>query len=164
MTAQRRFHHLFFLSMIAVFTASGCAGIRMHTEPPYVSLVNMNILQIGIFEQRFLLQLRIQNPNDFALSISGMKYKLMINEKDFARGVNRHSVTLPAYGEEIVDVEVVSDLGSLLNQIRELGTGQIQTLSYRLSGSASLANSLIKLPFDYQGEVDLSFEEPARIQ
>jgi LEA14-like dessication related protein len=118
--------------MIAVFVASGCAGIRMHTEPPYVSLVNMNILQIGIFEQRFLLQLRIQNPNDFALSISGMKYTLMINEKDFARGVNRQSVNLPAYGEEIVDVEVVSDLGNLLNQIRELGTGQKQTLSFRL--------------------------------
>jgi len=132
----------------------------MRTQAPYVSLSDLQVREIGLFEQRYRLKLRIQNPNSFALPISGMNYQLHINGKKFAGGVSRQPVTIPAFGEALADVDVISDVGSLLQQFSGLTSGHVQKVSYRLSGSISLAHSVLKLPFEYKGEVDLNFGSP----
>lgn len=133
---------------------AGCAGLASRAEPPHVSMANLQVVSVGLFEQRYRLQLRVQNPNDFSLPIAGLSYHLYINDQDFGRGVSRQSVTIPGFGEELLDVEVVSDLGSVLQQIRELGEGARPSLRYRLAGSVSLADRFGRLPFEYKGEID----------
>ncbi len=157
MTVTIRLFRLLALSVLIVALLTACAGIRIRTQAPYVSLSNLQVLDVGLFEQRYRLQLRIQNPNSFALPISGMNYQLHINDKKFASGVSRQPVTIPAFGEELSDVDVVSDVGSLLEQFSGLALGHMQKVSYRLSGNISLAHSVLKLPFEYKGEVDLNF-------
>ncbi|MEK6775591.1 MAG: LEA type 2 family protein [bacterium] len=146
--------------VLLVILVSGCALGLSRTEPPYVTLSGMDVVRADLFEQRFLLRLRMQNPNGFPLPISGMKYALEINNRAFARGVTRKPVTIPAYGEEIVDVEVVSDIGRVIEQFQSLGAGDVRKLNYRLSGSASLANRMMSLPFEYKGEIDLAWPRP----
>jgi len=160
MAVTARFFRCLVLSVMAAVLMAGCAGIHTRAEAPYVSLSNLEILEVGLFEQRYRLRLRIQNPNDFALPISGMRYELEINDKRFAKGVSRQSITIPAYGEGLVDVEVVSNLGRLMEQFSGLTAGRVQKVSYRLSGSVSLAHSVVKLPFEYKGDVSMDSGTP----
>lgn len=163
----KKYHiSLFLLSLLLAFgVMGGCAGLTKRPEPPEVSLANMSILNAGLFEQRYRLQLRLQNPNDFALPIKGMKYQVYVNDKVFARGVSSDPVTIPAFSEAVIDVEGISNLSSLVDQLFELGSGGKEKIQYRLSGSARLANQPLSIPFEYQGEFKLPMPkgtEPAK--
>lgn len=144
---------VFAAAMLGAAVLGGCAALAGKTEPPQVSLAGLQIVEMGLFEQRFNLKLRIQNPNDFSLPIRGMTYDLELNEQQFARGVSNQSVTVPALGEGLVDVQVVSNLFNVLEQLRSLSGGQF---SYRLSGGVSLAHRAARIPFEYQGQISLT--------
>ena len=139
--------------MVLVLLLAGCAGLGTYREAPRVSLVSIQPRELGVLEQRYGLRLRILNPNDTALPIKGMSYSLRINDHEFAYGVSRQPVTIPPYGEALLDVDVVSNLLGVLQQLQEADTGQRETLSYRLTGHLSLENRLGQLPFDYRGEL-----------
>jgi LEA14-like dessication related protein len=109
---------------------------------------------MGLLEQRYGLQLRILNPNDTAIPLEGLSYTLEINGREFAYGVSRQSVSIPAYGEALLDVDVVSNLLNVLQQVQEMGTEKRGSLNYRLSGKMNLASRVASLPFDYQGELN----------
>lgn len=141
-------------AVLCLALAAGCAGLFTRPEPPNVSLADLQVADVGLFEQRYRLRLRVQNPNDFALPIKGMRYTLAVNDREFAEGVSPESVTVPAFGEELIEVEAVSNLARVVDQMLELG-GQRRSLSYRLSGSLSLGGGIGRMPFDYQGEVNL---------
>lgn len=149
----KRPHRRALLLLLAVLV-SGCAGLGAYREAPRVSLVSIQPKEMGVLEQRYGLELRILNPNDTALPVTGMQYSLQINDHEFAYGVSRQPVTIPAYGEAVLDVDVVSKLLSVLQQLQEANTGKQDSLRYRLSGSLSLENRLGKLPFDYHGELN----------
>jgi LEA14-like dessication related protein len=83
-----------------------------------------------------------------------MQYSLQINDREFAYGVSRQPVSIPAYGEALLDVDVVSNLLSVLQQVQEASTGKQHGLKYRISGNLRLGNQLGKLPFDYHGELN----------
>ena len=123
MTVKTKIMRKLFFPLLIVVIFTGCAGIDNTLEPPYVSMSNLKLLNAGLFEQNYSLKLRIQNPNDFALPISGMTYHIYINERDFARGVSNKSFTVPAFGEEIIGLNIISDLSSILGQFQGLATG-----------------------------------------
>jgi LEA14-like dessication related protein len=150
---SRRLHHRVLLVLLTVLV-TGCAGPGAYRETPRVSLVSIQPKEMGVLEQRYGLQLRILNPNDTDLPVTGMQYALQINDQEFAYGVSRQPVTIPAYGEAVLDVDVVSNLLSVLQQLQEANSGKHDSLKYRLSGSLSLENRLGKLPFDYHGELN----------
>ena len=65
-------------------------------------------------------------------------------------GVRRHEVDV----EALLDVDVVSNLLNVLQQVQEMGTEKRGSLNYRLSGKMNLASRVGSLPFDYQGELN----------
>jgi LEA14-like dessication related protein len=143
-------------TLLLALLIAGCAGLGTYSEAPRVSLVSIQPLELGVLEQRYGLRLRILNPNDAALPVEGMSYALRINDREFAYGVSRQPVTIPPYGEALLDVDVVSSLLGVLQQLQEANTGKREALTYRLTGHLSLANRLGKLPFDYRGELNYS--------
>lgn len=142
------------VSVTLALLLAGCAGLGAYSEAPRVSLVSIQPRELGVLEQRYGLRLRILNPNDTALPLEGMSYSLQINDREFAYGVSRQPVSIPAYGEALLEVDVVSNLLGVLQQLQEANTGKRESLKYRLTGSLSLENRLGKLPFDYRGELN----------
>jgi len=144
------------LAIVSLFAAflPGCATLTAKLAPPQVSLANIKLLDLGLFEQRYKIELRIQNPNSIGLPITGMTYELDINQQRFARGVSNDTVDVPAFGEAIARVVVTSDLGSMLQQLGKLSSDN-QSVHYRLSGSVHLSRAQISLPFNYEGELAL---------
>jgi LEA14-like dessication related protein len=141
------------ITLFFAIVLAGCATVQSPLEAPHVSLTDMRIIDATLFEQRYALKIRVQNPNPVALPIEGMEFRLDINDVELGRGVSDKAVTVPAYGEEVFEINLVSNFARIVNQIRALEGGQGNSLRYRLAGGISVANRIGKLPFDYHGEI-----------
>lgn len=140
-----------FCMVLACLVITGCAALTQRLEAPYVSLAGLELKQMGVFEQRYELTLRIQNPNAVALPIAGMNYELHLNGKSFARGVSNELVDLPAHGEALARVDVTSNFVGLLDHLKRLGQQGDPRLAYKVEGSVSLAHRMLALPFRHEG-------------
>jgi LEA14-like dessication related protein len=136
---------------------SACGGLPSKIDPPSVSLSDISLVNANLLEQTFAIKLRVQNPNSFDIPIHGLTYALELNGSEIAHGVNDQAVTFPALGEQIVEVNATTNLGSLLGQLGELAHNGMNA-SYRVRGNfraGSGLNSIIPIPFDQKGEFGL---------
>ena len=150
------------LVLFVLVLLGACATLSPYKESPRVSLVSIQPQKMGVLEQRFGLQLRILNPNDTAIPVEGLSYVVEINDREFAYGASRQAVDIPAFGEALLDVEVVSNLLNVVQQLQALNAETGSSLRYRLSGKIGLSNSVVSLPFDYSGV--LEYQPPAEVQ
>lgn len=164
---MRIYRLLFHVALLSVLSCSS-ASTRVHS--PYVTLVSVAVDDITLFEQHYKARMRIQNPNDFDMSVTGMNYELYINDHRFARGVSDVFVSVPRFGEAVVAMGLVSELGSALDglQVRESRAGNGHNVfRYRLNGSIRLADRSLSdlfrasvpvsgwLPFAHEGQFNL---------
>ncbi|BCL74415.1 hypothetical protein JHS3_01510 [Jeongeupia sp. HS-3] len=139
---------LLLTGLVAMLAA--CSSLPTSFEKPKVSVAGIAIKDIGIFEQRFTLSLRVQNPNDVSVPVSGLNAKLEVNGKPVADGVSNTSVTIPALGEATVPIEIVSNLGGLA---RLLKRGDNAAPSYRLYGKLFSPWKPGGIEFDQKGDL-----------
>jgi len=144
-----------FLAMLIVASQlNACSWMYADFKAPKINLLAIEPLQFGLFEQRFKIRLRLQNRNDSELAVRDMTYVLKLNDADFAHGVIDQEITIPEYGDYIVELPVSVNLKSLLRQLSRLDNAPIR---YQLTGHLGLMRSLITLPFEYEGDVELKF-------
>jgi len=141
-----------------VLLMASCSTMPKDFEPPRVHIADLTPKEMAIFEQRFDVKLRIQNPNDVDLSVTGLRFDIELNEREFANGMSGQRVTVPRFGSEVVDVEVFTTLASFLRQVQDLNAGTGQKVRYWLKGTAFVDSpGTFKVPFDEKGEIDLNF-------
>jgi LEA14-like dessication related protein len=145
-------HKLFsaFALLLALLLAGGCAQTAQRPKLD-VSVTELGATQFGLLEQTYSLKLRVQNPNPIDITTDGLSFSIEINGKPFARGVSNQSVTIPRLGEEIVDVQAVSDLSGLIQQMRGIEGVATSGLRYRLTGRFFSGDT--PFPFDYSGSI-----------
>lgn len=143
------------LAIALIVSLAACAGTL--TQPPEVRLSNIGVRELGLFEQRLALSLRVHNPNDARLAIRGLHYALELNGRPFATGSSEQSVDVPGFGEALIEVPAVVDTGGLLGQLDHWrGDSHRESLQYRLRGTLYTAYGA-GIPFQYSGELPLSF-------
>jgi LEA14-like dessication related protein len=146
-----------FLLPLLISMASGCSSVPAGFDPPRVSVANIAPKEVGLFEQRYDVRVRIQNPNDVNIHISGIRFDIDLNDQEFASGMSGQGVSVPRFGSEVVDVDVTSGLGGLLRQMQEMNRSGMSRMRYRMKGTAFVDSpSRFKLPFDENGEVDVN--------
>ena len=151
--------------LVAGLLLAACATVPPDIEPPKISIANIAPKDFAIFEQRFDVQLRIQNPNEKDLGINGIRFDIDLNEKEFANGMSGEKVAIPRFGSQVMNVEVITGISSFLRQVQELNKAGAGKIRYRLKGTAFVeAPSSFKLPFDEKGEVDLNLGEAPQQQ
>lgn len=135
---------------------TGCNALKYQTaEAPRVSLASLALKDLGLTEQRFDVGLRLRNPNDFALPVSGIDYEVFLEGEAFASGITNNPIKLPAMGEQVVSLGVTTNLLSNIQQFRRWQQGPPDALPYTVRGKVKLEGVPIRLPFDYSGEVPL---------
>ncbi len=117
--------------LLAVLVLAACAQIG-GMRSPQVHVVDIRLLPGGLLEQRFRVDLRIGNPNDFALPLDGLTFELDLNGRHFAEGFTNQAVTVPRLGEARVSVDASTTLIDMLEQVLILG--ERSELSYRIEG------------------------------
>ncbi|MCU7843729.1 MAG: LEA type 2 family protein [Candidatus Thiodiazotropha sp. (ex Monitilora ramsayi)] len=140
-------------------TLGACASLMPKSDQIKVTMIDVRPLESTIMEQRFLVKLRVQNRSRQPLSIDGMSFDLELNGKDFASGVSNNAVTVPGFGEAVIEVKVSSSLFGIIRQVRSLDKMQQRPFQYRISGTLSRTDSLFSLPFSESGEIDLSLPQ-----
>lgn len=151
-------HFRAFAGMLAVLAVVGCAQIG-ETRSPQVHVVDIRLLQSGLLEQRFRVDLRIGNPNDFDLPLDGLTFELDLNGRHFAEGFTNQSVTVPRLGQARVSVDVSTTLIDMMEQALILG--ERAELSYRIEGVVYLRGlARRQMPYERGGRLRLLPESP----
>ena len=135
-----------------VLMLTGCATAPH--EPPRISVSGLRPVHMDLLEQEYELRLRIQNRGDKPLKIRGMAYDIYLNGHRFASGVNATPVEVPAFGERVVPVHVVTGVFDWLRQLNALSREKPARLSYRLEGSMKLAGWPRRVPFQQDGTLE----------
>lgn len=148
---MRLFPALIMLCILAVVSA--CTEIQT-AEPPQVHLTDIQMLDGGILEQRFQVDLRVGNPNNFDLPLDGLTFDLELNDRSFAQGFSNEAVTIPRLGEAMVRVIATTTLFDVVQQVLVLG--QRDDLSYRIEGQVYLQGITSRaVPYEQSGRMRL---------
>jgi LEA14-like dessication related protein len=121
-------------------------------EEPIVHLSDLRVRDVQLFEQRYTLALRVENPNPQELPVNGLSYRVLLNKVELGRGASRQSVTIPPYGESVIEVDLVSNTLSLLPRVRDIGSGTVNGVRVSITGNMNLTNRATPLPFSFQGD------------
>lgn len=136
------------LFAILVLTAtSGCASWLSKGDPPEVLIANVTPLNSTPFEQRLNVELRVRNPNDYDLQVTGLDFRLDVNKKRLARGLGNKTFTVPRLGDATIAIETSTSMLDVMRQI--LGLQNTQALTSSVSGVLYLKDG--KLPFENSG-------------
>jgi LEA14-like dessication related protein len=125
----------------------GCASWFVQGEPPEVLVTNITPSEGTAFEQRLQVDLRIRNPNDFDLLLTGIDFTLNLNGKRLASGLGNTTITVPRLSDAVVSVQTSTSTLDVVRQL--LSFSQTQDLSYDITGRLHLKDG--HLPFDTSG-------------
>jgi LEA14-like dessication related protein len=103
------------LMLFAAFVLAGCAALQPN-DPLRVEVVGIEPAESQGLELRLAIKLRIQNPNEGAVSYDGTALELEVNGKTLATGVSDQKGSVPRYGESLLVVPVSI---SAMNAVRQ---------------------------------------------
>lgn len=133
--------------LVAALTLSGCAFWFMKGEAPEVLVTNVMLLESSAFEQRLQVDLRIRNPNDFDLAVTGIDFRLDLNGNRLVRGLGNKELVVPRLSDSVTSVETST---STLQVVRQLWSfSGDQPLTYHVTGVLHTKKG--RLPFDNSG-------------
>jgi len=136
---------------------AGCASLLPKLETPRLSLVGIKFQDMTFFEQRLLVRLRVQNPNDMELPVKGIDVNFQLAGEDFAEGVSARAFDVPAFGEAEFDMIVTADAATALLRILDRNQGkQVDSVDYRIRGKLKTGIRFLgSVPFDEKGTIAL---------
>lgn len=121
-------------------------------QKPQVSIADIEPGKSTLFEQTFTLTLRLQNPNNYALSAKGLVFDVAVGGEKLARGVSPQVIQVAALSESLVKVELHTSTRHWLKQVGRLLEHPDSTLDYEINGQLQDINGLGTLPFSSKGE------------
>ena len=137
---------------------AACAGLGEGALPPEVDLLNLRPLKASGLSQRFEVDLRLTNPNDFDLALNGMTFELDVNKSKIATGVSNQALLVPRLGEAETTVTASTSLLALFKQF--LSVAQQGKLDYRISGLAYLDGPVSRrVPYESSGKLEILPEQ-----
>lgn len=149
-SACRRRHAL---TLLAAAGLAGCASFG--GVPLRVNVVDLEMLPAGGFELRVLVRLRVQNPDSKALEFQGISLELDLQGMNFASGVSAAAGTVPAFGEQVLEVPVTISAISLLRQVLSLaGESQGPRIRIGYAARGRLGGSFGGERFESKGDVE----------
>lgn len=145
------------MSGALVLTLAACSAFAPKLETPRLSVVDVQMQKGGLWEQQLKVRMRVQNPNDRALPIKGLSYKLEVAGEDFARGLTDAGFTVPALGEAEFDMNVTANMAAAIVKVlgnRDESLGE--SLDYRIVGRVALSEGVLRsIPFEERGTFKL---------
>jgi LEA14-like dessication related protein len=148
-----RARRLAVMFLVCVPWFAGCAALPKF-ESPKLSVVALKVQGGDFFSQRLQVRLRVFNPNARELPISGIAYRIDINDTEIGNGSTAAPFTVPAMGEVEFDMQLTANLVGALGKL--LSRRKSEELAYRLVGDVSLSSGFLRrIPFDERGSVKL---------
>lgn len=145
---MNRRQFVYFAVLLPLLAGLGACGSRVFRQPE-VQLQGIQLGGLGLRGGTLLVDLRIRNPNRFALNAEGLKYELWIGDRESAQRADVDSLWIP-FASGTYDKPFRVGAG-------ETGSVQIP-IDFSYSALSGAAGSLLRRgTFDYRasGEVDV---------
>ena len=130
-------------------------------EKPGVSLRNVEVTDIDLDGQTFVLDFDVVNPNPFPLPIRSVSYGVELEGLRLASGETQCAFTVPAGGDShfaiSVDVDLMHTAPQLMFIVRE---GIYRDIPYALEGSLAVDVPFVK-PVAFRNRGSIRFDAGA---
>jgi LEA14-like dessication related protein len=143
--------------LLATTLLSACASTGELVSAPDVSLRNVQLTDLGLSGQTFLLSFDVSNPNPFPLPISTVSYGVELDSQRFASGRTQGGFTVPASGDGefaiSVELNLLKTAPQLLYVVRD---GEKRDVAYKLKGELGVDIPLVK-PMNFESSGAIRF-------
>ena len=146
------------LPALAIFLIAlvlpGCSALEQDIREPEYRLERLELLELGVVEQRFRLTLLVDNPNRRALPVRALRYSLDVEGIPLAEGALEEGFTIPANTEHPVTLEFGTRLLQTMPRLlQHVGAG---TVGYSLQGEVDYGRWIRGTrPFERRGRISL---------
>ena len=150
-----RNRHLAAAILIFSVSLTGCSTMGS-LEPLDVTLTNISVPEITVFETTLIAKLRITNPNPDALTIDGGSFKLYIEDKKIGSGTTAETFTVDRLDSTVVDAIFHINNASALLRLKDIFAGDSE-VSYGVRGSLFTQGNFgtKKIKVEKMGRIDL---------
>ena len=140
---------------------AACSGLPWNAVAPKVSVADVAIKSLSLFEQHLDVGLRISNPNDFDLTVEALEFELDVNGRPFASGRSGTRTLIPAAASAMLRVDTFMQAKDLIKQFKTLSPDALKDgVPYRIRGRIKTDQSSRWLPFDHTGVVGGGEKKP----
>ena len=141
-----------FLLATSLSLLSACSLTRP-TQPPDIRLAGLQPERIGLTEQVFLVELRLENPNTVKLRVASGQVELEIESAPVGIGELVEGFDIPAGEQGSATVRVVTDIVANGPRFLEWLMSGDTRLDYRVIGHVDVVGfGLGRLPIDERGQ------------
>lgn len=143
---------------LMVLLVTGCAGIRPTQEAPTVDVIGVRLdPQSQGAVPRFLISLRVLNPNRQTLALEGVRYHLYLQNQRVLSGVSNNLPAIPGYEETTLEVGATPALFGSVRLLQELaGTSGLKALDYRVEVKLDSGGMSWPVNVEREGKLSLS--------
>jgi len=105
------------LSILVLAWLLGACATLPNSDPLTIDVAGIEPLPGEGLELRLAVRVRIQNPNDLAVTYSGAALSLDLNGRNLASGVSDATGTVPRYGEAVLTIPVTISAFDMARQV-----------------------------------------------
>lgn len=142
--------------LMVVSLLTSCALMSPDYEKPEVNLVKVEPLSRKGLEQRIAVGLNIINPSRSDLKISGLSYRLKLQDIKVISGVASGLKPIPAYGESRVELEASVNLFSGFRVLESILNNNGGIVTYELETKISTSWWHWPITVQESGSIDLT--------
>ena len=107
-------------------------------------------------EMNLLLNLEVQNPNRFDLTLKSFEYAFYLKGEEIGNGRLEKEILLPSSSTAQVQVPILAKFKDLGGILKAVFTGS--DLPYKIEGKADvgMALGILNFPFSKEGQINLT--------
>lgn len=124
-------------------------------EPLEVTLVNLEVTDITVFETTLAAKLRVTNPNPESFTIEGASFKLYLEDKKVGSGTCNETFSVERLDSTVVDVLFHVNNASAVLRLKDILEGN--EARYGIRGSLFMQGTFgsKRLKVEQTGHIDL---------
>ncbi len=153
-----------FFSVSMLFTLFSCAHMGMGSSPPEVTLSDIQVEDVTLFETTFTVQLRVVNKNPTPIELVGSEASIFLDNSKMLTVVSGDAKSIPGFGSEVIEAEAHASnlkvIPFLARIVSRLQAGEdLKDVDYKANGILHLAGGGMlsgRLPFKAVGQLPMT--------
>lgn len=126
--------------MIALLTATLTSCSSILYRAPEVRLADAELGEISVFSTEVIVTVRLRNPNNYSMHITGARYNLLPNGLDIGQGSTHQPRDILPFETSLQRVTFHIDNLAMLGNIQKMIETQI--FHYQISGDVFLGDGI----------------------
>ncbi|MBC8184238.1 LEA type 2 family protein [candidate division KSB1 bacterium] len=126
---------------------------------PKVNIGSLKLKKLSFSGADLLLNLELDNPNNFSFVLDKLNYDFAINSKTWAKGLTQEKLSIKKKGKSTVSIPLTLNFMQMGRTIYNIITSN-KTLNYNLIGDVDLNSSIpmmknVNLPINRSGQIKI---------